>query len=190
VEAVDSVAGIRDHRRRNGKIEFHDVINASDKKKKDQRIIWGPYTLDFRKEILKRLLEAQRQVQEDGPDKSTELIQQAELVKIRQLWLHEEGDWEDSLPAIYSTATGKEYDTEDADFTGVGKTELSLLKEVADEAGLPAHMMRELLDVERQHSSMTRRAGIYNKIESVLNKDWRDYDEVLSKTQNQPGIKK
>ncbi len=182
--------GIRDHRRRNGKVEFHDVANASNKNEKDQRVIWGPYTLEFRKEILRRVLEAQKQVQEEGPDDSTQLIRQEELVKIRQLWLHEEGDWEDSLPDICLKATGKDYDTEDADFTGVGKTELSLLREVAEDADLPAHLIRELLDVERQHSGMTRRAGIYNKIDSVLNKDWRKYEEVIAETQNQPGIEK
>lgn len=153
-------------------------------------MIWGPYTLEFRKEILRRLLETQKQVQEEGPDDSTQLIQQAELVKIRQLWLHEEGDWEDSLPEIYLKAIGEEYNTEDADFTGVGKAELSLLKEVAEDADLPAHLLRELLDVERQHAGMTRRAGIYNKIDSVLNKDWREYEEVIAETQNQPGIEK
>ena len=48
--------------------------------------------------------------------------------------------------------------------------------------------MRELLDVERSHAGMSRRSGIYDKIDSVFNKDWRSRDEVLAEVENQPGI--
>ncbi len=174
--------GIRDHRRRNGRVEYHDVAG-------EQRIVWGPYKLEFRKEILRKLLSAQEQVQNNGPDANTLLIQPAELRKIRQLWLHEEGDWEDSLPKLYKDITGNELEGIEEDFSNVSQAEMLLLNEVAESANLPAELMRELLDVERQHAGMTRRSGIYNKIDSVFNKDWRDYNEVISNTQNQPGIK-
>jgi len=180
--------GIRDHRRRNGKVEFHDVMSKSKKGQTEKRIIWGPYTLEFRKQILSRLLKAQQEVRRDGPDPELHLIQPAELRKIRQLWLHEEGDWEDSLPGIYKIITEEDFESFDDDYTNVGKSDMTLLHEVATEAGVPTHLMRELLDVERGHAGMTRRAGIYNKIDSVFNKDWREYDEAIAETQNQPGI--
>lgn len=181
--------GIRDHRRRNGKVEFHEVNNADDRNKKDKRIIWGPYTIEFRREILTRLLKTQKQVREDGPDPTTHLIQPAELQKIRQLWLHEEGDWEDSLPGLYKEVTGEEFEDTEVAPAGTGAAEIELLAKTAAESDLPAGLMRELLDVERSHSGMTRRAGIYDRLDSVLNKDWRSYDEALVETQNQPGIK-
>lgn len=180
--------GIRDYRRRNGKVEFHEVNNAGDKTKKDKRIIWGPYKLEFRREILRRLLETEKQVREEGPDAKTDLIQRAELQKIRQLWLHEEGDWEDSLPGIYEEVTGEPFEDYETAPAGTGALELDILRQTADESGLPAGLLRELLDVERSHASMSRRAGIYNRIDSVFGKDWRTRDAVLDETQNQPGI--
>lgn len=179
---------IREHRRRNGRVEFHEVQNAEDKSKKDQRIVWGPYTIDFRREILRKLLITQNKVREEGPDPETHLIQPAELQKIRQLWLHEEGDWEDSLPRIYQEVTGQQFEDTEVAPAGTGAAEINILKEVAESADLPAGLMRELLDVERSHSGMTRRAGIYDRLDSVLNKDWRSREEALEGTQNQPGV--
>jgi DNA sulfur modification protein DndC len=172
---------IRDHRRRNGRVEFFDAGG-------DKRIVWGPYKLEFRKEILRRLLRTQKLVRENGPDPSVWLIQPAELHKIRQLWLHDEGDWEDELPRIFEEETGETLDWFLDDHAGVGGMEKQLLQEIASEWDLPAELMRELLDVERSHAGMTRRSGIYDKIDSVFNKDWRSRDEVLAQVENQPGI--
>lgn len=180
---------IRDHRRRNGRVEYHEVTNAEDKTEKDKRIIWGPYTLDYRREILRDLLKTEQQVRIEGPDPDTELIKREELKFIRQLWLHEEGDWEDSLPGIYEEITGQAFDDYESSPAGTGIAELEILQKTASEADLPAGLLRELLDVERNHASMTRRAGIYDSIESVFNKDWRTREEAIAETQNQPGIK-
>ena len=178
---------IRDYRRRNGKVEFHEVQSKTSKGEMDKRIIWGPYKLEFRKEILRRLLEAQKKVREDGPDDKLNLIQPDELRMIRQLWVNEEGDWEDSLPALYESVLGESLDFYD-DSVGNGALEMRLLNDVAQDAGIPTHLMRELLDVEKKHAGMFRRTGIYNKIDSVFNKDWRAFDEVMKETQNQPGL--
>lgn len=174
---------IRDHRRRNGQVQYFDA-------KGETRIIWGPYMLDFRQKILRRLLQAQIKVRKDGPDKNLNLITPDELHKIRQLWLHEEGDWEDSLPNIYKGETGESLDWLIDDHAGVGGKEKQLIEEVAAESGLPAGLFRELIDTEMKHTGMTRRAGIYDQIDSIFEKDWRSLDEALSETQNQPGLEK
>ena len=172
---------IRDHRRRNGRVEYFDAGG-------DKRIVWGPYKLEFRKEILRRLLRTQMMVRENGPDSGVHLIRPEELHKIRQLWLHDEGDWEDELPAIYKKETDEVMDWLVDDHAGVGSVEKRLLEEVAKESVLPANLIRELLDVERSHAGMSRRSGIYEKIDKVFDKDWRDLEEVLAETDNQPGI--
>jgi DNA sulfur modification protein DndC len=172
---------IRDHRRRNGKVEYFDVNG-------EQRIIWGPYKLEFRKEILRRLLRAQNNVRSMGPDKTLKLIQPEELHKIRQLWMHEEGDWEDSLPSIYAEETGESMDWLVDDHAGIGGLEKKLLDEVAQESGIPGELMQELFDIERSHQGMSRRLGIYDKIDDVLSKDRRTFEEALAETQNQPGL--
>ena len=172
---------IRDHRRRNGRVEYFDA-------KGERRIVWGPYKLEFRHEILRRLLQTQNEVRKRGPDPKVELIKPEELHKIRQLWLHEEGDWEDTLPKIYEEETGTRLDWLINDHAGVGGLEKKLLDEVAKDAGLPAGLMRELLDIELTHAGMSRRAGIYDKMDEVMRKDWRSLDEALAETQNQPGV--
>ena len=64
------------------------------------------------------------------------------------------------------------------------------MEEVALEAELPLGMLQELLDTEMKHSGMSRRSGIYDKINSVFEKDWMSYEEALADTENQPGLKK
>jgi DNA sulfur modification protein DndC len=172
---------IRDHRRRNGRVEYFDAQG-------EQRIVWGPYKFEFRQEILRRLLRTQKEVRRTGPDPKVNLIQPDELHKIRQLWLHEEGDWEDSLPKIYQEETDEAMDWLVDDQAGVGGIEKRLLEEASREAGLPEGLLQQLFDVERSHQGMTRRLGIYDKIDDVLSKDWRTLDEALAETKNQPGV--
>ena len=174
---------IRDHRRRNGKVTYFDA-------KGETRIVWGPYLLEFRKEILRRLLRAQKQVREDGPDPDLNLITPEELHKIRQLWLHEEGDWEDSLPQIYKEEAGEDLDWLVDDHAGVGIEEKQILEEVASEAEIPVGMLQELLDTELKYAGMSRRSKIYDKINSVFEKDWMSYEEAIADTENQPGLDK
>lgn len=172
---------IRDHRRRNGRVEYFDAQG-------EQRIVWGPYKFEFRQEILRRLLKTQKQVRQTGPDPKVNLILPEELHKIRQLWLHEEGDWEDSLPKLYQEEVGEVLDWLVDDQAGVGGLEKRLLQEIAGEVGLPEGMMQQLFDVERSHQGMTRRFGIYDKIDDVLSKNWESLDDALARTKNQPGI--
>lgn len=172
---------IRDHRRRNGRVEYFDAQG-------EQRIVWGPYKFEFRQEILRRLLRTQKEVRRTGPDPKVNLILLEELHKIRQLWLHEEGDWEDCLPKLYQQETGEVLDWLVDDQAGVGGLEKRLLQETASDVGLPEGMMQQLFDVERSHQGMTRRFGIYDKIDDVLSKNWESFDDALARTKNQPGI--
>lgn len=190
-QAPEEKEKIRDHRRRNGRVQFFDAKADRDKRRRDARveyfdsngdvkIIWGPYLFDFRKTILRKLLEAQVEVRKNGPDPGLHLIKPEELFKIRQLWIHEEGDWEDSLPTIYKEVTGESLDWVQDDHAGLGGQEKAVLEDVAAEIGIPAGMLRELFDVERAQHGMSRRSGIYDKIGQVLAKDWRAREDVLA----------
>jgi len=65
------------------------------------------YTLSTRKDLLRRLLQAQECVRREGPDPQMTLVDFEELCAIRQVW-RGEGDWEDSLPVIYREVTGRD----------------------------------------------------------------------------------
>lgn len=166
---------VRDHRRRSGKVQYW----SDDGEKK---IIWGPYTLAFRKVILRRLLETQKLVRELGPNSKEILISEAELLKIRQTWRFEEGDWEDSLPDLYREVTGTDLHFPQEDWSGMGGAELDVLREVATEHRVPGRLLVELFEAERKQHGMNRRSRIYDNIDSILKKDWRPASEVPGAT--------
>ena len=170
----ENKAAIREHRRRTGRVEF--FLSPDGKKK----LRWGPYTLDMRKEILRRLLTAEKEVNALNPEASFVAVQPDELHRIRQLWLHDEGDWRDSLPTIYTEVTGKSLEWLTDDFSGMGGLEKRLLDDIARDFEIPEGLMTELFDVERKHFGMARRSGIRADVERVLNKDWQSRDETLS----------
>jgi len=152
--------------RRSGKVQYWGEEG-------ERKLIWGPYKLSFRMTILRKLLETQKLVRELGPDPTETLISEGELQKIRQLWRFEDGDWEDSLPRIFREVTGQELDWPQEDWSGMGGAELSVLQDVAQQHGLPGHLLVELFDAERKQHGMNRRSRIYDNIDAVLRKDWR-----------------
>ena len=166
-------AAIRETRRRTGRIEFFGPDG-------DRKIRLGPFKLSFRKEILDRLLTAQKDIRKNGPDSIVALIREDELHKIRQMWLHEEGDWEDSLPKVYEKAMGERLEWLDDDWSGMGGAEKRVLEEVGRECGVPDGLLVELMDKEREFHGMSRRAGVYKDLERILKKDWRTLDRALA----------
>src|SRR5579872_4725761 len=67
---------IRKYKRRNGQVKFKDGVAQP----------WGPYTLDCRKDLLRRLLVVQKKVGSLGTNEGGQLINKSELEAIRTLW--------------------------------------------------------------------------------------------------------
>lgn len=170
----DFKKNIRSIQRRNGKIQYMEINGKT-------KLIWGPYTLQFRRKILKKLLETQLAIQKNKPEANTILISEKELLIIRQLWLFEEGDWEDSLPSIYENVTGSTLDLPKDDWAGMGGLELSILKNICKENNVPIKLLTELFDAERKQHGMSRRSEIFNDIDRILKKDWLSQEEVFKK---------
>jgi DNA sulfur modification protein DndC len=166
-------AEIRDVKRRDGRVHERKIDG------KTVGYIPGPYLLSFRREILRRLLQAQKDVRLRSVKHDEVLIMRAELDRIRQIWRLEEGDWEDSLPQIYFDATGEEVEWADDDWSGMGADEQELLQRVAGKHKLDPDRLTELFDLEREMHGMSRRSQIYTKIDSVFSKDWRPRDQVI-----------
>lgn len=141
------------------------------------KLLYRTYKLEFSKEMLRRLLETQEEVWERNPDHE-ELISKAELHRIRQLWINERQDWEDSLPDIYEEVTGESLNWNRDDVSKPGRVEAEVLSEVAENHDVPENLMRKLIDTEWQHHGMRRRASIHKDIASIMNEDWRSFDEV------------
>lgn len=156
--------------------------NVREKNNGSDGIIPRAYKLEFRKHLLRRLLETQREVNERRDDGAEylELIREAELKEIRRLWREEEADWEDSVPKIYRDVTGEDLDWIRDDLGSFSAEEAELLEEVAAEHDVPAKLVKRLLDLELRHHGMKRRAAIYNKIDSVFREDWRSVEEITA----------
>jgi DNA sulfur modification protein DndC len=158
----------RKHKGRDGTVKIRD----------SGKLLYRTYKLDFSKKMIRKLLRTQKEVQRRKPDHE-DLISELELHRIRQIWITERQDWEDSLPGIYEEVMGESLDWRDEDISKPGGVEAGVLREVADEHDVPEEMMRKLIDAEWQHHGMRRRATIHKDIESIMSEDWRSREEVL-----------
>ena len=159
----------REHRRRGGFVQ-----------EKDGRLIRGPYKLEFCKELLRRLLETQQQVRQEGPEPNIELITPVELEEIRKIWRTERQDWEDSVPQIYREVMSENRDWAADDLGTFTASDKAILESLCDDAGIPVELVAKLLDTERQFYGMNRRASIYDRINTIFHEDWRSEETVLA----------
>ena len=154
----------------------------------DNRLVHGPYTKMTREYFLRRLLEVELLVHEIGPDeiKDVPLITMEELKFIRQLWLDEFHEFDDSLPRIYEEVTGKKYsDGTISKNKYFGATEADLLKEVCAELypneQLLAEMQRALLDTEAKAAAISNKRNVILNFEKEIKKAfYRDEEDAES----------
>jgi len=168
----------RDFRRKDGRLTWHN-----------NRLVHGPYTKETREYFLRRLLEVEKLVHEIGPDeiKSVPLITNAELELIRQIWLDEKHEFDDTLPKIYEEVTGQKYsDQLISKNKYFGAEEASLLHAVCDElyAGeeLMPELQRALLDTEAKAAAMSNKRNVIlnfeKEIEKAIYRDEQDAELV------------
>ena len=163
-------ADVREYKRRNGKVT---------RDKDSGKLVRGPYTLEFCKELLRKLLETQQKVRLIGPDPNIELITQAELEEIRKIWRTERQDWEDAVPQIYADVIG-EHEWIVDDMASFSASDKILLSAICDEKKIPVTLVAKLLDTERQMDGMSRRAKIQSQIDAIFSEDWESEEEVLT----------
>lgn len=162
----------REFRRRSGHVAF---IKGTDTP------VPGPYTLEFCKSLLTRLLETQVRVQREAPPgDDTLLIHDAELHEIRRIWKAERGDWADTVPQIVCGALGRDLDWVVEDTVTFTADDRHLLDELCTNRSVPTELVIQLLDVERAAHGLKRRHAVHTKIEDLFRQEWRDLDTVLA----------
>ena len=162
----------RDFRRLNG-----NVVWMSDK----DREVPGPYTQDARKDFLTKLLQTQKEIQENPKSppevKDINLIQLEELHEIRRIWVLEKHETEDLLPTIYENVLGKVFPKELLDDRQpFGNEELGILKEIIGDDDLHFELCRSLLSVERQHSINDTKKKLLNDLKEQFKRSY--YENV------------
>ncbi|ODR83296.1 sulfurtransferase DndC [Haladaptatus sp. W1] len=153
----------------------------------DGQIIPRAYKFEFRKHLLRKLLETEDEVNKlrDEEQEYLELIRDSELKAIRRLWRTDEADWEDSVPKIYEEVKGESLDWIDDDLGSFSAEEEEVLNKVSAENDIPPKLLKKLLDTELQHHGMKRRASIYKKIDQLFKEDWRDAEEIIEDFDNE-----
>ncbi len=140
------------------------------------KLVHGPYKREVRERWLRRLLEVQKQINEDGPEEfaDLELITKEELNKIRQIWLEEKHEFQDRLPEIYEEVMGKKLELEYHSGSAYGDEEWQLLQKVCvdmyKEEELAFELSYRLIDIENRFSTLQKRKGIYSSLENEVKK--------------------
>ena len=163
----------REYKRMNGKVQYNRDGSGN--------IIRGPYKLEFCKELLTSLLQAQIQIRKNGPNPEFNLILPEELHEIRRMWQMNRGDWQDSLPEIYKEVTCEDLDWVKDDLGMFTSNEDNLMDQICANHDVPLKLVKKLLEAERQVQGMSRRSSIYSKIDDILSEEWRSEEEFTKK---------
>ncbi|ACL06475.1 sulfurtransferase DndC [Desulfatibacillum aliphaticivorans] len=176
--AVKEDRHLRDYRRMNGAVQIFKG-----------RTIAGPYKQSFREDLLRRLLEAQLWVRENGPESVSdiELVSLEELREIRRIWLTDKHEIEDSLPRIYESVMNLPFKEGRSTNNSIFRDkEINLLRDLCNGDELHFSLIRELLDIEQGYRSTVRRAGLYEKIEKAFSKHiYRDEEDATDRALRQ-----
>ena len=152
-------------------------------------IIPRAHKFEFCKDLLRKLLETKKEVNESIPEgEEMDLIREEELREIRSLWREERADWEDSVPMIYNEVMDDDLDWVQDDLGSLGEMEANILEMVCEEHDVPAELVKRLLDTEFQHHGMKRRASIYSEVDKVLKEDWRGMEEIVAELEGEDRI--
>ena len=152
-----------------------------------ERLVHGPYKREVREAWLRRLLEIEKHINENGPEefRDLKLITVEELNKIRQIWLEEKHEFYDSLPRIYREVTGKELPLTYCVHAPYGKEAWDLLLQVCQEEEpaeeLAFELAYRLIDVESSFSSLQKRKGIYTSLRGEIKRCYYANEEEARK---------
>jgi len=170
----------RDFRRMSGRV---DLFAKDDHKRKGKKggpseqprfeTIPGPYIQSAREGWLRKLLEAQQWIRENGPSEvaDIELITLDELREIRRIWVVEKHEFEDSLPKIFEQLVGEPFpDSPIDDAAPLDSEDLDELKSLCNGDRLQYEMLRDLLVIERRFRTMARRKDLFATLEKTIRK--------------------
>jgi len=160
----------REYKRRTGTVDLNRTRN---------KIVPGPYKLQFCKDMLRKVLKAQVDVRKRGPDQQLTLISPEELRVIRRLWKVERGDWEDSVPEIYREITGEDLQWVNDDIGCLSGKDADILENLCKEKEVPPMLVMKLMTAELSARGMRRRSSIYPKIDKILREEWRSKEEIM-----------
>ena len=122
----------------------------------------GPYIFSYRAEMLKRLLQVQKKLQEY--DSKIKLISDQELIAIQVNW-YRDFNFGHSVSEIYNSIYKTSLVMEE---NSKNKLEADLMREVCKDNPEEGELIEQLLLLQKSKSLMKRRHGLPNEIETRL----------------------
>ncbi|TFH85695.1 DNA phosphorothioation system sulfurtransferase DndC [Billgrantia azerbaijanica] len=173
----------RNHKRRTGKVHYARG-HITDDSNIEKKHIPGPYWMAYRQAWLKKLLEIQKNLNDSG--NLIHLIHEDELKHIRLEWLNDpnEPDALDALPAIYASVYGHKLDWMQDSAGVLTQQDAAALNSACLEHGTPIDLAVKLLQLEQSLDGLSKRHGVFKRIDSLLNQDWGDLDTLHTKKQD------
>lgn len=150
------------------------------------KLFHGPYKKEFREQWLRRLLEIQKNINENGPEefRNLELIRLPELREIRRIWVNDKHEFDDKLPSIYESVMGTTFeDPEWIHDENFHLQEWEILEKVCreeyPEEELVFEMMYSMIDLENKAIGITRRKDILDGIkDTICRAFYKDEDDA------------
>ncbi len=171
----------RDYKRRNGTVYFKNNIDGT------IEIGRGPYKFEFRKELLRKLLETEKKIKQTT-EYEINLILLDEIIEIQRIWQLEEGDWEQSAFEIYKDVYGENINFFKDDLGIFTVNDKLLIYEMAERYGINPKMIIKLLNTYQNNKTFTK-SSIVKTIEEILNEEWRTEEEILEELKNKKEVK-
>jgi putative sulfurtransferase DndC len=151
----------RDNKRRNGSVY----------KKADGSFGLGPFTLEARKMILKRLLMLESEI-------GLELITMDELKVIDKMW-DEEGDLScRSLVNIYAEAKNKKLPWDEYKTPRFDAESIDAIERIAKKYNLPFELITKLIVSVDGNKNITRNNRMQKMFDQIVGQGWLHYDAV------------
>ena len=151
----------RDYRRRNGSVYLTSTGEYGR----------GPFTMEARKEILKRLLQLEVET-------GFELITLDELKMIDKLW-EDEGDLSRrSLVEIYAEVKGKKLPWDAYKKAKYDEGTVTLLNNLCEKYDVPFDLVSKLMITVDNSKFYTRSAVAAKNVERILNEGWLHFEAI------------
>jgi len=170
----------RNHKRRTGKVQYARG-QIDDDSTVEKKVIPGPYWMAYRQAWLKKLLEIQKNLNDNK--NPIRLIHEDELKHIRREWLNDpnEPDALDAMPAIYASVYGYKLDWMQDSAGVLTQQDAEALNAACLEHGAPVDLAVKLLQLEQSLDGLSKRHGVFKRIDALLNQDWGDLDTLHAK---------
>lgn len=126
----------------------------------------GPFTQKAREEMLTKLLELQKIIE----DKYS-LIKTEELLEIRKLWF-KYGVWEDSVSKIFYNVNHYELNLISDDVRLFDKSDFKRLEKLCEKNSINMNLMQDIFNLEKKYMGYNNRIEVSKSLKKLLSQEF------------------